>query len=325
MQSFILLLPDGTPFTASMADVEYFRLFCSRLAINYGSQIGASVAVFFVLLILTKREKMLSWIFIINALCLVINIIRSLLQALYTVGHWANMYAVLSVVFGRVTATDKGITIAAGTLTLFLAICIFISLSMQVWIVCVTAGVRQRVIIMGATTTVALVAVGYRFTITAISNMQTMKYEGMAEYDHLVTSSNIAQAVAIWMYCAVFTSKLGYALLQRRRLGMTQFGPMQIIFVMGCQTMVIPGTSILPTISHANRLHTAIFFVLQFESSIPELGSQALTVTCIFLPLSAIWAGVSNTDSGFSDGDSSSHRHMVKGYFGRTPVGSPEK
>lgn len=242
-QTFTLLYPDGTEFQASMGDLNYLRLYGFRIAINWATQIGASLVLLLVLILLTKREKRKSSIFIMNALCLILNTIRSLLQCIWLTGEWFDPYTVVSADYSRITASDRANTIASNTILTLLVICIFVSLSLQVWVVCVTAKPVHRLLIMGATTLVALVALGYRFAVQTISNIQTMKDEGMEPYHKLITDMNITQAVAIWFYCCVFTFKLGYALIQRRKLKMNQFGPMQVIFIMGCQTMIIPGTS----------------------------------------------------------------------------------
>jgi pheromone alpha factor receptor len=240
-QEFTLLLPDGTPIEVNTSDLEFLRSFGIRLAINWGSQVGASIMLLAVLLILTRSEKMCSWIFIMNMLCLLTNVIRSFLQCLYLTSNWFNPYAFLSGDFSKVTTEDKATTIASNVLTLLLVVFIFMSLSTQVWIVCVTTPKLQRLVIMCSTTLVALVAIGFRMAVVIISNTRTLKYESIPDKHNLVSQMYISQAFAIWVFCVVFTFKLGYALLQRKRLGMTQFGPMQIIFIMGCQTMVIPG------------------------------------------------------------------------------------
>lgn len=242
-QNFTLLLPNGTEFIADMGQVDWLRQWGIRLAINYGTQIGASVLLLVVLIVLTRREKRKSAIFIMNAMCLVINTIRSIVQCLYLTSNWFNPYSLLSGDFDSVNSSDLAKTVAGNTLNLILYICIMASLSLQVWVVCITTQKFRRFLIMGLTTAVALVAIGFRFAITVISNQQSMKKLSMEQYDHLLTKTTIVTTLAIWTYCCVFTFKLGFALLQRKRLGMTQFGPMQIIFIMGCQTMVIPGMS----------------------------------------------------------------------------------
>ena len=240
-QEFILWTSDGEQFTTTMTEIDFMRQYGIRIAINWATQIGASVILLLVLLLLTRREKRSSSIFIMNAFCLVLNAIRSILQSVWLTTPFYHPYAIVSNNFSRVTNADRAITVASNTIMLLLATGIMVSLSLQVWVICITAKPMQKLVIMSVTSVVALVAIGYRFAVTIISNKQTMKDDNMIPYSSLVTDMNISFAVAVWVYCFIFTFKLGYALLQRKRLRMTQFGPMQIIFIMGCQTMVIPG------------------------------------------------------------------------------------
>lgn len=240
-QDFVLYSPDGSQFITSMVDIDWLRHFGVRIAINWASQVGASVILLLVLLLLTRREKRNSSIFIMNAFCLVLNTIRSILQCVYLTTPYFHPYAVVASDYTRVTPAHRAISVASNTITLILVTSILVSLSLQVWVVCITAKPLQKWIIMGVTSVTALVAIGYRFAIMVISNKQTMKDESMEAYNGLVNDMYIAFAIAVWAYCAVFTFKLGHALLVRKRLRLTQFGPMQIIFIMGCQTMVIPG------------------------------------------------------------------------------------
>jgi pheromone alpha factor receptor len=248
IQSFNLTRNDGTTFVTDMATLDYLRTYGTRLAINYGSQIGASIVLLLVLFVLTRAEKRKSGIFIMNSICLFVNMCRAIVQALWLTGNWFNPYAFISFDSSHITKGDIANSVAANVLTMILYIGVMISLSLQVWVVCITTPKLQRFLIMGSTTLIALIACGYRFAITVISAEQTvaMNPEGMEPYQGLLTTTTILTTTAIWTYCAVFTFKLGFALIQRRKLGMAQFGPMQIIFIMGCQTMVIPGVFTLP-------------------------------------------------------------------------------
>jgi pheromone alpha factor receptor len=247
-QSFNLTRGDGTTFVTDMATLDYLRTYGTRLAINYGSQTGASIILLLVLIILTRAEKRKSGIFIMNTICLFVNTCRAIVQALWLTGNWFNPYAFLSFDSSRINRCDIANSVTANVLTMILYIGIMISLSLQVWIVCITTPKLQRFLIMGITTLIAVTACSYRFAITVISAQQTiaMNPDGMEPYQGILTITTIITTTAIWSYCAVFTFKLGFAIVQRRQLGMTQFGPMQIIFIMGCQTMVIPGTSSKP-------------------------------------------------------------------------------
>lgn len=247
VQNFTLIQGDGQPILIPMAEVDHFRLYGVRLAINYGSQIGASAILLLVLLLLTKSEKRRSWIFIMNALCLFLNTVRSILQCTWLTGNQYNIYSQLTGDATHDTWHDHANTVASNTMTLLLVICVMVSLSMQVWVVCITTPMIQRIIIMVTTSIIALIAIGYRFAVAAISNALVFSNGDMYSRRNLLVTMTIFQAVAIWAYCVVFMFKLGYALIQRRKLGMTQFGPMQIIFIMGAQTMFIPGA--LPSYS----------------------------------------------------------------------------
>ncbi|OAG09573.1 uncharacterized protein CC84DRAFT_1111081 [Paraphaeosphaeria sporulosa] len=293
-QEFVLYAPDGSQFTISMVEIDWLRHFGVRIAINWATQIGASVTLLLVLLLLTRRDKRKSSIFIMNALCLVLNAIRSILQCVYLTTPYFHPYAVIANDYTRVTPAHRAISVVSNTITLILVVSILVSLSLQVWVVCITAKPLQKWIIMGGTSLTAIVAIGYRFAVMSISNKQTMKDESMEAYDGLVNDMYITFAVAVWAYCAVFTFKLGHALLERKRLRMTQFGPMQIIFIM------------------------AIFTCLNFYDAVPELASQSITVICIFLPLSAIWAGLVASDSSVGSSGPDSHQRLFKNEFARS-------
>ena len=242
-QTITLLLQDGTPFNISMHDLDVYRSYGIRICINYSSQIGASFTLLLILLTLSKREKRRSPIFFLNVLSLAVNTIRSLLQCLYFTGPFYYPYAYFSGDYSKVPQSQIGISIAADTLTLVLVILIEISLILQVRAVCVTTRETQRFWIMVTSVTVAMVAIGFRFALVVINSEAIRNIENFGSWLWLVTATTITQAISIWFFSLVFLIKLGYALVLRRRLGLRQFGPMQIIFIMGCQTMVIPGES----------------------------------------------------------------------------------
>jgi pheromone alpha factor receptor len=64
----------------------------------------------------------------------------------------------------------------------------------------------------------------------------------------------------------------------------------------------------------------AIFSTIQFYQPIidkfPEVGTMVITVLCVFLPLSAIWAGVAN-ESAIAYRGPDAHHHLINSQFGR--------
>ncbi|KAF1945965.1 hypothetical protein EJ02DRAFT_419050 [Clathrospora elynae] len=294
-QDFTLLDRNGLNFTASMAQIDDERLYGVRLALLLASQIGASAMLLLVLLLLTKAEKRRSFIFLTNAFCLFANTIRCILLSCYLTGNLWNPYAQLAGDYSGVTDSDLSTNIAARIFTLLVMMTVFVSLTVQVWTVCITTAPLQRGIIMATTTTMACIASGFRVAVIVYGIEELLTLQRSANVDDVTSMAYIVQAVAIWLFSCVFTWKLGHAIIQRRRLRMPQFGPMQIVFIMGCQTMFIP----------------AIFATLKFEDTMPEFGTLVPTAVAIFLPLSAIWAGVVS-DSNIASRGPDSHQRLIK-------------
>ena len=232
----------GNVLEVSMAELSVRQVYVTASAINYGAQIGASFMLLLVLLLLTKASKRRSYIFLVNGFCLLINTIRCILLACLLTSNWYNPYTQLSADYSHITNANIAVSISTVILTLLVTILVFISLGLQVWVVCVTTNPLRRGIIMATTTIVGTVALGYRIALAVFNVQAVLAQTEMGPHQRLISDCYVVQAVAIWVYSCVFTYKLGNAIYQRRRLNMPQFGPMQIVFIMGCQTMVIPGT-----------------------------------------------------------------------------------
>ena len=249
MQNVTFVNPDGSTIELNLTEFDWFRMYTARIAINYGTQIGASIILPTVLLLLTRSEKRKSCLFVTNALCLFVNVIRMILCSCFTTSTIWNLFTQLTNNYAQVTERDIATSAATDIFALTLSVLIMISLSLQVWVVCITTVPVQRYIIMSVTGLVACVAVGFRAAFTIINIRETSHRRTIDAYPILVPASAISQAVSICLHSCVFTYKLGHAIMQRRKLKMTQFGPMQVFFTMGCQTMFVPGTFPSP-ISH---------------------------------------------------------------------------
>ncbi|KAF2087480.1 hypothetical protein K490DRAFT_9374, partial [Saccharata proteae CBS 121410] len=269
--------PDGESVPVPMDDLAAYVEYGIEICINYASQIGASAILFVLLVILTKHEKRRSPIFILNCLSLVVNIVRSVLQCLYFTGPFYNPYATMVFDYSQVPDSAYNISITASVFNLLLLICIEASLVLQLRVVCITMSRRYRAWTMMGSVFVALLAIGFRSALTIENAMAIRDTESFGDYAWLSSASNITTSICICFFSICFCAKLGFAIRNRQRLGLKQFGPMQIIFIMGCQTLIIP----------------SLFSILQYVSDVPEFSSQVLTVVAIFLPLSSIWASAS--------------------------------
>jgi pheromone alpha factor receptor len=213
-------------------------------SINFGTQIGASMIVLAVTLMLMKPVKYRSPVIMLNTFAVVINIIRTVLECLFFTGAWSNFYAVFTADYSEVPSQDYAISSAVPALVLILQIAIETSLVLQVHAVCVTASRSHRLLIMAISMVVAFLAVGFKFA-WAVTNIQAINDAKVYDdLEWLASGANIMTTASISFFSAIFIAKLIIALRQRRRMGLRQFGPMQIIIIMGSQTMIIPGTSL---------------------------------------------------------------------------------
>ncbi|KAI9793461.1 MAG: hypothetical protein M1833_000747 [Piccolia ochrophora] len=279
-QNFTLFLADQTPFNVSLADLNDFNLYNIRVCINWGSQLGASLLLLVVLLLLAKPERRRSPIFIINTFSLALNCVRCLLQCLYYTGAFNVTYTYFSGDYSRIATSDIAKSVTASVFYLLVLLCIQASFVLQTRVVCTTMAPLYQHCIAFVCGLAALLAVGFRFALTIVNSKSIVEGSDFFDWQWLASASLITITISICFFCVVFSGKLGVAIWQRRKLGLRQFGPMHIVFIMGCQTMIIP----------------AIFAVLQYFTPAPELGQNVLTLVAIFLPLSSMWASA-NTKS----------------------------
>lgn len=240
-QSITLRMAEGTPIQITLDDLDSFILYSVQICINYAAQLGASLVLLILLALLTKPDKRRAPIFVTNTLSLVINFIRNILMCLYFTGPFNEVYAYFAQDYSRVHRSDYATSVAATVLTLMLLACVEVSLLLQVRVVCVTLRKIYRQVIFAASVMVALVAVAVRFALCVENSIYIVTLNALTGLTRLESAANITTTVSICWFCTVFVIKLGIALQQRRKLGLGQFGPMQIIFIMGCQTLIIPG------------------------------------------------------------------------------------
>ena len=240
-QTFTLMAADGTPIDVSVPDLDAFILYSVNICINYASQLGASLVLLIIIALLTKPEKRDSPIFILNTLSLALNFIRNILFCLYFTGPFSETYAYFAQDYSRVPRSAYATSVAATVLTLLLLICVEISLIFQTQVVCVTLREVHRRTILALSVLIASIAIGFRLALCIENSEYIISLMYLESLTWLSSASNITTTISIFWFFGVFVTKLGFALRQRRKLGLRRFGPMQIIFIMGCQTLVIPG------------------------------------------------------------------------------------
>ncbi|KAI9734645.1 MAG: hypothetical protein M1834_002246 [Cirrosporium novae-zelandiae] len=273
-QVITLQTPNGESIPLPLPILQEFIDYQTKTVINYGSQLGASLIVLIILLLLTRPEKRTT-IFVLNSLALCINFIRYVIACCYFTGPWSNVYAYFTGDYSRVRPTDYAQSVTSEVLPLFVLLCIEASLTLQTRVITKTMKSLYGSVLLLTSVLVALVAIGFRFGMVVTNCEAILNTEAYIEYQWLLSATNITTTISICYFSAIFGTKLGYTIWERRRLGLRQFGPMQILFVTSCQTLFIP----------------AIFSILQYPlPNVPVIYTNVLTLTCIFLPLSTLWA-----------------------------------
>lgn len=241
-QTFLLFDRYNETFPILLSQVDYYRKYGIVSGVIYASQIGATIAVFVILLMLTRAEKRKSPVFILNSAALFFNFIGAILQCLYYTGPWFSPYVYLSGDYFAVPESAKRVSIAPGPFICLVLLAILTSLVLQLRVVCVTLNPLQRLLISMISLFVALVAFGFRIAQVTINNECNInEARWCSQYLWVYKAEAITTTIAICFFSVAFCAKLGWSLHQRRRMGLTQFGPMQIIFIGGFQTLVIPG------------------------------------------------------------------------------------
>lgn len=246
-QNITMHFADGSPFEVPVRSVDNWLQYCIRICINYGCQLGASIVLLVVLILLTRPEKRASAVFWLNVLALVSNIARLLCQLVYFSGPLVRMYPYFSGDYSRAPRSAYAASILEVIFGLLLVIFMEASLVLQVQVVCATVRRRYRRILLAVSILMAMIAIGFRFGFAVINGIYIMKLEDILSYVWLESATNIVTTVTICFFCTVFVVKLGFAIKLRKKLGVREYGPMKVIFVMGCQTMVVPGTQPLPS------------------------------------------------------------------------------
>lgn len=241
---------DGSPFQVPVDKVDWWNQYCVRICINYSCQLGASIVLLVVLLLLTKPEKRVSAVFWLNSLALLSNIIRLFCEIIFFTSAFVRFYPWLTHDYSRVPRSAYATSIAGVIFVFFVVIFMESSLVLQVQVVCANLRRRYRRLLLVVSILMAMAPIGFRFTLTVLNAMNIMNVKVLGPW--LENTTNVIVTVSICFFCIIFVVKLGFAIKMRRRLGVRDFGPMKAIFVMGCQTMVVPGKFSFPLSLQSN-------------------------------------------------------------------------
>ena len=253
-QFFNLTAPDGSLFPTGTDDMNAIRITNVQTAIIFATQLGASLVLLLILLLMTSPAKRKSAAFIFNALALLCNVIRCVIMCVEMTGPLLD-FVVVVMQYYELDGIEQAVreSIANSIMTTLVFVFIQLALLTQVWVICLAATKQHRVLIIGSCGVVSVVAIAFRVRLMVINCSNTAHVADYSEaraleQTHAQWISNIMGVISICVFSAIFCGKLALAIRSRRSMGLKQFGAMQIIFIMGCQTLTIPCECfILPT------------------------------------------------------------------------------
>lgn len=238
-----LVTSDGIRFKITMDEVDAYVQNGVVSCIDFGAQLGASVVTLVMLLLLTRAQKRRSVVFILNVTALCLTIPRLVCDVLFFTGAFFEAYAFFSGDYARVGPSDYATSILAMVLEALVVIVILCSLFMQTMAICANLSTLKKSIFLGLSALIAAVTTGFRLAQMVLNAQYTMQKLPFTDYIWLEKANTIIMTLSICFFSTIFMYKLAFSIYRRRQLGIRQFGPMQALFIMSCQTMIVPGKS----------------------------------------------------------------------------------
>jgi pheromone alpha factor receptor len=162
-QVFAIIAQDGiTQIPVSVQQVDWLYHLAITTEINYGSQIGASVMMLLVCLIMTPKSNFARIPNIVNMLALTINIIRCVLLAWFPTSMFYEFYVVMSTDTATVPHHEFITSVAATLFTIPTTILLELALAVQAWSMIQLWPKLFKVSAIAISTMVIVTAVGFK-------------------------------------------------------------------------------------------------------------------------------------------------------------------
>jgi pheromone alpha factor receptor len=209
--------------------------------INYGCQLGATIVTFVLLCLLTRSKKRSSIVFCLNVAALLLNMFRLICQVLIYTSAWFETYAYFTGDISHVTRGDFTNSVLVSVMDALLQIVMEASLVTQTKVVSTNMSRWHKAAILAVSIGLAVSSIGFRMAQMVLESILIVENKPFDEYIWLQKVNTVLTATSIIYFSIVLICKLGYTIYRRKQLGVHQFNPMQIIFIMSCQTMIVPG------------------------------------------------------------------------------------
>ncbi|KAE9375299.1 hypothetical protein N431DRAFT_315264, partial [Stipitochalara longipes BDJ] len=281
-QNVTLILNDGvTPITFGVKDVDDWYFYAVKTSINFGAQLGACMVMFFATVFLTRESQRFKPVFILNLASLLLGALRALLLALWASSAWSEFYSYFSGDISHIHRDTIATSVAATVIPLLMTITVNMSLVLQAQTVCKVMEKKYHYTLSALACIILFLAVGWRFAECVTNSMAITSNYTYYSKQYITTGALASETISIWFFSMIFTWKLFWTVMTRRKHGWANLNAMQALMIMSGCTMIIP----------------SIFAVLEYTTinSFPEAGTLALTMVALLLPLSSLWASMITT------------------------------
>lgn len=271
--------------TVTPAQIDQNRQVITKSAMVFSAEVGMSAMLLLVIFAITRPEKRRTIVFAMNCVSLVMSCVRGILQIMYYDGGWSHLVVQTGVDFRLVHQRDFNNSMAAACMPIFIVLACELSLLFQMRII-YAAHERARFMLTIFCGILSFITTSL-WIVSAIMNCFTIQSKDLSGNATLwgtpwyYQTARLLFAFTICFYSAILLFKLFQALRLRHRLGLRSFGPMQVITIMACQSMVVP----------------AVFTIVDFAVDFNGFSSITQCVTIFSLPLTSMWASAQAADT----------------------------
>lgn len=292
-QSFNITAYDGSQATITLDEIQTWRYYSGIACIIYGTTIGLCSALLVAMIAhaLIDQTKLRRPIFILNMVNLFLASSRAIVFAIIVSGSFQN----LAQEFLGAPASNgnifEGLVIVGIVFQLLLYMSIIATLGSQVQVVLSAAkGERGQQFLTMILSIVGLVLFVFESAYCVLFIIFVVSEKPVPVW--VIIAVRVLFSVFVGICSIVFLYKLGIAIRQRRRIGIAKFGPLQILFIMSCQCLIVPRKS-----TFSVKLTLVVIFYILSDTVMPfnnmVLIGQAVLVCS--LPLSTLWASSSES------------------------------
>ena len=244
-QYFNLTGYDGSQVTISLEDIREWRYYSGITYIVDGTAIGLCSVLLSVLIALAviDRSRLRRPIFIFNMMSLFLVFVRAVISAVLTAGPFGGFAQVFLGAPIRYGYLEAVLSILCWIAQIFLYTSITATLGLQVR-AAFSGTKRGRLFIKIALSLAAVVLLAFEITYGVFYCQAVVQNTPTPNW--VLTTVRVLFVIYVGSCSLAFIYKLAIAIRQRRRIGITKFGPLQILFIMSCQCLMCLVSSLCP-------------------------------------------------------------------------------